>query len=225
MENSCKENLKQSSKKWVIASCYPKAGNCPVRYIDPDGRASVGKTYYNKYCFEPDFCVLDKGVSIFFDKMMPFGSRKIMDWVTEMERIEPAKKSSITDYVDLSILSYSSKKLWHEVGEGASIFSWLEAGKEIYFSLHEQKRVATEWFIDFYFSAELTSTSRENVERLYDVALFWVLKLEAAGYIKIEPDFFGNLKEEKVIGEEGKERMELLRSILKSYRETLEREE
>jgi len=55
MENSCKENLKQSSKKWVIASCYPKfrrnsclrstnaglfhyAGNCPVRYIDPDGR-------------------------------------------------------------------------------------------------------------------------------------------------------------------------------------------
>ena len=57
MENSCIKNLRPSSKKWILASRYSEsrrnsalipanaglfhyAGNCPVRYIDPDGRVT-----------------------------------------------------------------------------------------------------------------------------------------------------------------------------------------
>ena len=55
MENSCRKKYKLSHKKWILASSYPEfrrnsalipanaglfhyAGNCPVRYIDPDGK-------------------------------------------------------------------------------------------------------------------------------------------------------------------------------------------
>ena len=58
MENSCRKKYKQSPKKWISASSYPEfrrhlrlipanaglfhyAGNCPVRYIDPDGKKIV----------------------------------------------------------------------------------------------------------------------------------------------------------------------------------------
>ena len=58
MENSCREKYKPSPKKWILASSYPEflrnsalipanaglfhyAGNCPVRYIDPDGRKII----------------------------------------------------------------------------------------------------------------------------------------------------------------------------------------
>ena len=58
MENSCRKKHKPSPKKWILASRYPEfrrnpalipanaglfhyAGNCPVRYIDPDGRKIV----------------------------------------------------------------------------------------------------------------------------------------------------------------------------------------
>ena len=67
MENSCRKKHKPSSKKWIPASrrvgfrrnsalipanagLFHYAGNCPVRYIDPDGRAAWES--YNEWSSE-----------------------------------------------------------------------------------------------------------------------------------------------------------------------------
>jgi hypothetical protein len=127
MENSCRKNLKQSSKKWVLASVYPKfrrnlclrstnadlyhyAGNCPVRYIDPDGRKIVLEGDYkqkqdivewiNKYSYI-QYDTSANGELILSGKINKNGSRKYSDDIQSMRETGTDTYISISDiFVD-----------------------------------------------------------------------------------------------------------------------------
>ena len=72
----------------------------------------------------------------------------------------------------------------------------------------------------------MTSTSRENVEKLYGLALLYVEYFESAGYVDITPGMWGELKNENINKEKGGDKqIEMLRNLLQLYKKKLEEEQ
>ncbi|MBR0124302.1 MAG: hypothetical protein IJM03_03055 [Treponema sp.] len=244
MENSCRKKYKQSSKNWVLASrhtgfrrnsalvpanagLYHYALNCPVRYIDPTGKAGTMKLTDNKYVFVPApnvwILALNKGAEFF-----PFGTTMrdlAYESSGEYQLIDLSDNDDFFDSYLGSVISfmseYSDIKFLEDANRGVSIAQKILTGIKVVAVLFDRNSVAEDIIMDELFHDQLSSTSHKNVSNLYKLGKYFMKRLQDKDFIKITPTFSGGV-ERYEIKNNGEEIIEIMKSLLELYKKHLE---
>ena len=174
-----------------------------MKYVDPDGNAYTFQVSENEFWFSPDICVFDK----FFSDLIGLvpGStlaKKISSKITDFNRIEGPSttdviKSTGSDVI-LEVMGQSDSSMFKSVGNFFNKINIISTLWTCVKDLLNNQTVGKEYFIYSEFSNVLKGTSRENVEILYNFAQKKVDDFIFAGFVTLDIDKKGMLKDYKI---------------------------
>ncbi len=195
----------------VNLSLYHYAGNNPVKYVDPDGRATIGYVEYDIFSNDGTGVYIVRSQNFLeimvFEKLQSAvypafgeafinlqykisGEQKIVEEETEQNRYV----SVILSLISLAG-SVKLSEFFEIAGSVVDFFNWVGLSKDM-LNTHSNylKSFAIEELTCTLFIRELSSDSAEVTEKLYLFAKKKLSSLEYISQLSIDYDFWGNVK-------------------------------